>query len=123
MYKFKVNPIGKPRMTQRDRWKKRPVVLRYHEYKDALREQAHDSGFVVPECNYHIEFYLPMPKSWSKKKRAEMNRKPHQATPDKDNLEKAFLDTLCEEDSYVWDGRVSKYWGEEGMIIVKEIKE
>ena len=34
---FRVTPIGKPRMTQRDRWKKRPPVVRYHAFKDQLR--------------------------------------------------------------------------------------
>jgi Holliday junction resolvase RusA-like endonuclease len=35
-----------------------------------------------------------MPESWSKKKKERMNLKPHQQTPDADNLFKAFTDTL-----------------------------
>ena len=29
--------MGKPRMTQRDKWKKRPCVLRYHAFRDKMR--------------------------------------------------------------------------------------
>lgn len=49
-----------------------------------------------------------------------MDGKPHQQTPDKDNLEKALLDAVYDNDCRVWDGRVSKIWGREGKIIVKE---
>lgn len=30
------NPIAAPRMTQRDRWKKRPVVIRYWNWRDLI---------------------------------------------------------------------------------------
>lgn len=43
---------------------------------------------------------------------------PHMQKPDKDNLEKALLDCVFEEDSHVWDGRVSKLWGWTGAIII-----
>ena len=39
-YLFTVTPIGKPRMTQRDRWAKRDCVLRYYAFKDSIKEQA-----------------------------------------------------------------------------------
>ena len=54
-----------------------------------------------------------------------MNGKPHQQKPDKDNLEKALLDALCEDDSYIYDGRVSKYWSDAGYIeiYINEIRQ
>lgn len=119
MKKYDIVPIPKPRMTRRDTWAKRPAVLRYRAFKDEVRLK----GLTLPEFGYHVTFVIPMPKSWSKKKRAEMNGKPHQQTPDKDNLEKALLDALHTDDSHVWDGRVTKVWGEVGQIIVDEIKE
>jgi Holliday junction resolvase RusA-like endonuclease len=64
-----------------------------------------------------------MPKSWSKAKKDEMRGGPHQQTPDKDNLEKAILDSLYENDSHVWDGWVTKLWADEGAIEVEEIGE
>jgi Holliday junction resolvase RusA-like endonuclease len=104
-----VIPIGKPRMTQRDRWKKRPAVLRYHEFKDSLRNQV---GHLIPKNVETLSWvaYLPIPKSWSKKRKAEMTGKPHRQKPDRDNIDKAILDTLFEEDSGVAFGHLSKYW-------------
>lgn len=112
---YDITPMGKPRMTQRDRWKKRPVVLRYHAFKDEVRLKKVE----LPE-SYHIIFVLPMPKTWSKKKKEAMKGTAHQQTPDKDNLEKALLDALHTNDAHIWTGCVSKIWGYEGKIIVSE---
>lgn len=38
---------------------------------------------------------------------------------DKDNLEKALLDAIFDDDSRIWDGRVTKVWGVKGQIIIK----
>lgn len=114
-----ITPIPKPRMTQRDKWEQRPCVMRYRAYCDALRYELLD----VPECHYHIVFVLPMPKSWPKKKRDEMRGTPHQQVPDKDNLEKAVLDALYGDDCRVWDGRVTKIWGDEGHVMVRRMND
>lgn len=63
-----------------------------------------------------------MPPSWSDKKRSAMNGKPHQQKPDKDNLEKALLDAIFDDDSRVWDGRVTKVWGEVGQIKITKLE-
>ncbi|PHM55842.1 endodeoxyribonuclease RusA [Xenorhabdus stockiae] len=104
-------------MTQADRWRKRKPVLNYYAFKDEIRL----NNITLPESHYHITFVLPMPPSWSKKKRTAMNGKPHQQKPDKDNLEKALLDAVFDDDSRVWDGRVTKVWGEKGQIIIREL--
>lgn len=114
---YNVVPMGKPRMTRADKWKQRPEVMRYRAFCDHVRLL----GVVMPESNSHVTFVIPMPKSWSKKKRSEMDGKPHQSKPDKDNLEKALMDALFTDDSHIWDSRVTKLWGEEGQIIIKEI--
>jgi Holliday junction resolvase RusA-like endonuclease len=49
---------------------------------------------------------------------AQLNGQAHQNKPDKDNLEKALLDAIFDDDSRVWDGRVTKVWGEKGQIII-----
>lgn len=90
-----------------------------------LAQTAGDSsvlGIRLPESGYHVTFVIPMPKSWSKKKRAQHVGQPHQQKPDKDNLEKALLDAVFDEDSHVWDGRVTKIWGETGQIIIEEAR-
>lgn len=113
---FNITPLGKPRMTRADKWKKRPEVLRYRAFCDEVRL----NNVSLPESGYHVIFVLPMPPSWSKKKRSLMDGKPHQQKPDKDNLEKALLDAIFGEDSHIWDGRVTKIWGETGQMIIRE---
>jgi Holliday junction resolvase RusA-like endonuclease len=126
---FDITPVAKPRMTRRDAWTMRPqdrhrarkCVLDYLEYKEELQFQAFPN-FEMPESGYQVIFVLPMPKSWSIKKKEAMNGKPHQQTPDKDNLEKALLDALCPDgDARIWDGRCTKVWGVEGKIIIKAL--
>lgn len=113
---FNITPLGKPRMTRADKWKKRPEVLRYRAFCDEVRL----NNVSLPESGYHVIFVLPMPPSWSKKKRSLMDGKPHLQKPDKDNLEKALLDAIFGEDSHIWDGRVTKIWGETGKMIIRE---
>lgn len=113
---YPIVPMGKPRMTRADKWKKRPEVMRYWAFCDEVRLR----GVAIPESGYHVIFVLPMPQSWSKKKRAEYAGKPHQQKPDRDNLEKALLDAIFDDDCRIWDGRVSKIWGEKGQIIIRE---
>ena len=107
-----VTPMGKPRMTRRDKWAKRACVLRYHAFRDEVK--AHAKGF--PEDIYRVDWiaYLPMPKSWSKKKKEEMCGKLHQAKPDRDNIDKAILDALLKEDSVVASGMIEKRWDDGG---------
>lgn len=116
--RYPITPVPKPRQTQADRWKKRPPVLRYHAFADECRVRK----VQVPECGAHITFVLPMPASWSNKKRDAMDGQPHQQKPDSDNLVKALLDAVHKEDCAVWDYRVTKIWGEVGAIIVQAME-
>lgn len=113
---YAVDPVGKPRMSQRDRWKRRPVVERYWAFRDQVRLM----GIQVPPAGAHVTFVIPMPRSWSKRRRAEMAWQPHQQTPDADNLLKGLLDAVYDNDAGVWDARVTKVWGEQGMVIVSD---
>jgi len=115
---FKVPPFPKPRMTQRDRWKQRPVVVRYHQWKDDLKKEAKRLAYTLPEA-YSVIFYVPMPKSWSKKKKMEYLGTPHKQRPDLDNYLKALNDCLLpDEDSKVWHIVASKYWTSPGDGII-----
>jgi len=116
MKMYAITPIPKPRMTQRDRWAQRPAVLRYRAYCDEIRLNR----VALSESGHHVTFVLPMPPSWSKKKRTEMDGKPHQQKPDADNLLKALMDAIYEDDCAVWDVRVTKLWGEAGLINIGE---
>ena len=113
-----ITPMGAPRMTQRDKWKKRPVVLRYHAFKDDLRAQI--GSFPCPD-NLDIIAYMPMPSSWSKKKKQQMDGQKHQNKPDGDNIIKAIKDGLYNQevnDCTVYDERIRKFWSIEPKLII-----
>lgn len=112
--KYQINPVAKPRMTQADRWKKRPPVVRYHEFKDQVRANKVE----LSESGLEIIFEIPMPKSWSKKKKAQMNGQAHQQRPDLDNLLKALFDAVYTEDCQIWSYRASKFWAYQGSITI-----
>jgi len=111
---YPVTPVPKPRQTQSDRWKQRPCVERYRAFADQCRAMC------LPVFDgAHIRFVLPMPKSWSKKKRREMLGQPHRQRPDLDNLLKALMDATNKEDcALACLGSIQKVWGEEGRIDV-----
>lgn len=113
-----IEPNTKPRMTRGDKWLKRPCVLRYWAFCEEIRLKT--KNFKLSE-SYKIVFYLPMPKSWSKKKRDLMNNQPHQETPDLDNLLKAVNDALLEQDKIIYHFEASKYWAEKGKIIIQNL--
>jgi len=107
----KINPVAKPRMTQRDKWDKRPCVMKYWAFKEELLLKA---GRFELGDRLDIKFYIKMPKSWNEKKKERFDMQPHQQKPDKDNLEKGLLDAFRKEDCTIWDGRVRKFWVNEG---------
>ena len=116
-----VTPTSKPRMTQRDKWSNRPSVVRYWKFKDEIRVTLPD--YYELHSSLFVEFVLPMPKSWSKKKKREYAGKLHKQKPDTDNLMKAFKDALLDEDKGVSVELGIKRWSDdiddsEGHIII-----
>ena len=75
VYKVTVpcEPMGAPRMTQSDKWKKRDCVVRYRAFKDEIRLAVKSQ---MPEINasdvqsLSWTAYFSPPQSWSKKRRA-----------------------------------------------------
>lgn len=102
-------PIGKPRMTQRDKWKKRPCVMRYREWADRARLSAPE-GMTQDPTDVNWTAYLPMPKSWSEKKREAMMGQLHRQKPDSDNISKALFDALFKSDCGIATGSFRKCW-------------
>ena len=125
--RLNIPPCPKPRMTKADRWRKRPSVLKFFAFRDAVRQYKESK--VVLQSPYHahhlefesfeIVFHVPMPKSWSKKKKGYMNGSAHQQRPDLDNYLKAWKDSVYEEDAIVWRVKASKLWTDgTGHIVV-----
>lgn len=109
-------PLGKPRMTQRDKWAKRECVLAYRSWADAIRSAA---GKLPPASHVTrldwIAVFVP-PRSWSATRRAMMIGRQHRSRPDRDNIDKAVLDALFACDSAIAFGTISKVWGEQDRI-------
>jgi len=114
--------MAKPRMTKSDKWNQRPATSKYWAFKDLLTMQARIQGFVLSD-QIKIVAHLPMPKSWSKKKRGEFAFEPHQQKPDIDNIIKSVQDILMKEDSTIWEVHALKYWTEApgGKLIIKNV--
>jgi Holliday junction resolvase RusA-like endonuclease len=102
-----VPPCSKPRMTRADKWKKRPSVVKFFAFRDAIKQSSVHN---IALESFDIEFYIEMPKSWSKKKKSLHNGTPHKQRPDLDNYIKAWCDSVFEEDSVVWRFKASKRW-------------
>jgi Holliday junction resolvase RusA-like endonuclease len=117
MIEFDIDPIAKPRMTSSDRWQKREVVQRYYAFKDELRLLARQKNYKIGN-RLDISFILPIPKSKSEKEKEKLDSTPHLQKPDLDNLIKAFLDALLENDSKIWLIHAYKLWGKKGKIII-----
>ena len=110
---YDICPVTKPRQTRSDVWKKRKCVLKYRAFADEVRA----AGIQLPPSGASVVFHLPMPKSWSKKKRAAIVGQPHQQVPDVSNLLKALEDAVHSDDSHIWHySGLAKRWGLKGRI-------
>jgi Holliday junction resolvase RusA-like endonuclease len=127
-YIFDVIPMGAPRMTQSDRWKTNPnhidpnkrqrtCVTNYFSFKNTLLYQAKEMGFTL-EKTLDALYLIPMPNSWSEKKKERMNGLPCEVKPDTDNITKGIKDTFCKNDSNVWYEKAEKRWAYKGSIII-----
>ena len=122
---WNITPIQAPRMTRADAWKKRPIVLKYRAFRDAVQAEMKKvdlGGATWKDLDtLVVNFYIPMPPSWSKKKKETMAGAMHQQKPDLDNLIKAILDSIFRDGD---DCRVAavvarKFWiAGSGKIII-----
>lgn len=114
-------PVAKPRMTRSDKWKKRKAVQKYWNFKKDLKLLCFVARWNPEEKeDLEVTFVIPMPISWSKKKKEQMDGQPHKSRPDLDNLIKAFKDALLPEDSHIHSyAKMKKVWGGKGQIILK----
>lgn len=127
-YLFDIIPMAAPRMTRRDaiftnpdhidpKKRQRKIVTQYFAFKTLIKLQAKKMNFTFPK-KIEVVFFIPMPDSWSQKKKEKMNGMPHEQTPDTDNLVKSLKDSLLENDSSVWYEKAEKRWAYKGSIII-----
>lgn len=119
---FNITAMGDVRRVASDKWKKRDNVQRLYAYRNELKLLANVDGIVLGH-RYQVVFEIPMPSSWSKKKRKAKALTPHDQKPDIDNLVKAFQDTLSKEDKAVYNVDGYKFWTDkaEGRILVRNL--
>jgi Holliday junction resolvase RusA-like endonuclease len=97
-------PLGKPRMTKRDRWAKRKCVTRYWAWCDLARLAA----FSNPSKKDTLDAptVVQVVAHFSHKTR----RGPHLLRPDGDNILKSVCDALFENDEMIYRKTVAKFW-------------
>ena len=72
-----------------------------------------------------LKFLMPIPKTFSKKKRAQLIGSPHVKKPDTDNLIKFIMDSMSgivfKDDSCVYNLKATKLYSETPKTIIKVI--
>lgn len=94
-------------------------IERYNDYKLRLAAEAKRKNFQLPYVGAGVIFYVPTPRSWSKKKKREFHGKWHNSRPDLKNLLSAWEDSLMSEDKEIaYYTHLGKRWvnAEEGWI-------
>lgn len=113
---YDIAPCPKPRMTQSDKWKKRPCVLRYWAFCDACRAQIK----TLPDTPFFV-FGVKMPLTWGGEVRATMLGRPHQIKPDVDNFIKS-MDWIG-QDQHIWAVAGIKIWTDQPIMGVADFSE
>lgn len=117
-------PFPKPRMTQQDKWKKRPPVVAWYQFKDAFVAFANSAGLEPDDIVYELGFkvWLPFPQSYSNPKKDWLSGLPHIFKPDVDNIVKSFMDAIARKDQRVhYLHNPKKFW-DDGLGARCEVK-
>ena len=129
---MKIEIPGKPIPLNRPRASKNRFYDSQYQVKEniVLYVNAH-YGTLLPlehPISIYMTFYMPIPISWSKKKKKLFIGQPHTATPDLDNLVKfvndCFNGVFWQDDSLIAEINAQKVWAYEGLTIFqfKEIQ-
>lgn len=116
-FPFEPKPKGRPRMTRMGR---AYTPKKTHDYEKLIRDYYRENTTDYYDCAIRVSlvFYMPIPKSTSKKKRALMESgeiKCTTHTGDADNLCKSVTDALngvaYEDDSLITELHIKKKYG------------
>lgn len=127
LYEIAVTPQSAPRQTA-TRFPSK-YVMKYRHWRNDFIAAHWKPEWELPEMPVLI-FGMPMPKSWSGKKRERMNGTPHTSKPDTDNLTKCLIDSIYgssayegRNDSEVWSEISLKFWSYEGYIKIGKLEQ
>ena len=117
--------MGKPRS---NRYTRNAAIEKYHIWAEKLRYEMKEQGIRLCDLGevIQIDWYakIQMPKSWTKKKKLELDGEIHRQKPDRDNIDKAILDSMYykadSDDCVVGCGYLEKKWttGEPSIEVV-----
>lgn len=110
IYQIKIEPIGKPRQTQRDKWQPSEAVQRYRNWAAEARLRLPLQCLEADPLRVSIRAFFALPNSWSKKKKAELIAMPHRQKPDGDNVMKALVDCYWKNDERIASWSIEKFW-------------
>lgn len=79
--------------------RQRKYIIAQYEAANELKRLAEESDFIMPEDDFCIVGKFPMPKSWTKKKKAAMAYELHKSKPDSDNISKFLIDSMFKDGS------------------------
>lgn len=122
----------------------RPRVCRYGTFNPKAKEQIKTGIEIKAQANIkkitglpledpislHVRFYMPIPKSYSKKKKDLLKGQPHIRRPDADNLLIFLMNSMngiiFKDDSQVYDLTVTKNYSENprtelSIVVYKKI--
>lgn len=113
-------PRGKPRMTQRDKWKQRPCVMAYREWADQVRAAAGQMPPAESVLSLDWTANFTPPPSWPKTKQAAAIGTLHRVKPDASNILKGLEDVLWpENDSALASGSYEKRWAWDDSLEIR----
>lgn len=109
-------PVAEPRKrVGKFRNQYTPSKHKVHDFKATVKlaaAQVWEGAPTIEPVKCDVVFVLPRPKSLIWKTR-DMPRIPHTKKPDRDNLDKAVLDSLSgliwKDDCQVWSGTITKW--------------
>lgn len=110
--------MGKPRMTQRDKWYKRDRTDKYWRWCEVVRAFVNPVPPAETVEQLEIIAYYMVPKSWSKKKRHAAIGTRKRTVPDHDNILKGILDALWKQDAALGDCIIRRRWRHEDKTVI-----
>ena len=92
-----------------------PKAKAFYRWKEAFKlyiklNIPDDWAVLADPATVSWTAYFTIPVSYSKKKAATIAGEVHRVKPDRDNVDKAILDSLTDQDQRVSDGFLRKRW-------------
>ena len=110
---------GKPRMTQRSKWRKTPGITKYYAFADRLRAEAPSIPAASTVVLLAVTAYYAPPRSWSRKKTLAAFGSVKRSKPDGSNILKGVEDILWpNDDQALGDCHVGRWWATRDAVFV-----